>query len=282
MRFDGRRILLAIVALGAVVSLLTAAGAIYDDWHRRTLDQDPAYAPAVRAFRDPAGGGNLNDLLGQIARPLGWKATFITEAPPERGRWASFTNSTIVAGSPAGIVGLRVGELQKRYPDRHYFFDIGDPFAGSDGKEYAVYVYQGLTPRFTLNYLTLAGAVAAWLALALWLFADARSRGSSAPGWLLLGLLTGPVGVAVWMIARPARQEAAPPKPAPASAPLPEPDAPAPPAADCCPGCGAEPVRGTIFCVRCGHPLRPSCPECRRPVEPDWAYCGACGAPLNE
>lgn len=97
----------------------------------------------------------------------------------------------------------------------------------------------------------------AWLALALWLFLDARLRSpADAYAWGLLGLLTGPVGLGVYRILRPAPEV--------------------------CPGCGAVQEPGGSFCPACGFALRPACPECRQPVQHEWHYCRACGVPLHE
>ncbi|HYF77559.1 MAG TPA: zinc ribbon domain-containing protein [Symbiobacteriaceae bacterium] len=131
-----------------------------------------------------------------------------------------------------------------------------------DGDRYYVMMWrQGMHDIYRfMATLVFLGFLGGWVSLGLWVHADARVRGSRATaGWLLLTLMTGPVGLAVWLVAR--------------SEPVPKP---------LCPGCGADMVPGTMFCVRCGHPLHPACPECGRQVEPDWAHCGTCGASLGE
>lgn len=99
--------------------------------------------------------------------------------------------------------------------------------------------------------------LAYWGLLAFWVYLDARDRWSErAFAFGLLTLLTNVVGWAVYLVARPL--------------------------VSVCPGCGAITARGSVFCVRCGHSLRPACPDCRRPVQIEWAYCGGCGANLTE
>lgn len=131
-----------------------------------------------------------------------------------------------------------------------------------DGNRYYLMMWRQDTLDVFKWLATLAslGLLGAWMFLALWVQADARVRGSrAAAGWLLLTLMTGPVGLAVWLVAR--------------GEPVPKP---------LCPGCGADMVPGTMFCVRCGHPLHPACPECGSKVEADWAHCGTCGTSLGE
>ena len=37
-----------------------------------------------------------------------------------------------------------------------------------------------------------------------------------------------------------------------------------------------------VVCPKCGAKLRPSCPNCKAPVEPDWKVCPRCTTPLPE
>jgi hypothetical protein len=141
---------------------------------------------------------------------------------------------------------------------------------GPDGREYTVGVITTVpvlpdrvgVPAYLVG---LAAAALAWLALAAWIYLDARGRGSAAAlGWALLGLLAAPLALAVWLISRRAQgQDELTTLPV-------------------CPGCAADTVRGAAFCVRCGYGLLPACPGCRRLVEADWSYCATCGHNLSE
>lgn len=69
---------------------------------------------------------------------------------------------------------------------------------------------------------------------------DARRHGRSAIAWGVAGFLFGVFGVLAWLVARWAYRRAGLPVPGDAGA---------------------------------------ACRECRRPLAPDLAFCGACGAP---
>ena len=40
-----------------------------------------------------------------------------------------------------------------------------------------------------------------------------------------------------------------------------------------CPGCGMNVARDFVACPGCGHRLGGGCPNCHRPMEPDWKFC---------
>jgi hypothetical protein len=93
-----------------------------------------------------------------------------------------------------------------------------------------------------------------WLLLPTWVYVDARGR-SVRRAWLFafLTALSGPIGLLVYLIARPET-----------------------PAALTCPGCSRE-VDGGAFCPHCGQDLSVAfCATCRYPLKPDWAFCPAC------
>lgn len=59
------------------------------------------------------------------------------------------------------------------------------------------------------------------------------------------------------------------------------PASPPAPAAQRCPGCRSvlPKSRDVRFCPFCAKPLRPvPCAECNAAIEPDWRFCGECGA----
>lgn len=49
-----------------------------------------------------------------------------------------------------------------------------------------------------------------------------------------------------------------------------------------CGTCGATARRDLAFCPRCGSPLRPVCPACRRPLETAWSHCAHCGTKVSD
>lgn len=142
------------------------------------------------------------------------------------------------------------------------FSETSRAVTAPDGREYYLIMWYRGMKGFSgwVGFALTVALVSVWICLSIWVFHDAKVRGSKARvGWLLLALMTGPVGLAVWLVARND----------PVKKPL-------------CPGCGAHVLSGTMFCVRCGHPLYPACPECGRRVDSDWAYCGTCGASLED
>ena len=54
-----------------------------------------------------------------------------------------------------------------------------------------------------------------WIILAIWVYKDAKKRGENAVLWLLVVLLTGIIGLIVYLIVRKSEQPAPPPPPPP-------------------------------------------------------------------
>jgi uncharacterized membrane protein YhaH (DUF805 family) len=70
---------------------------------------------------------------------------------------------------------------------------------------------------FGFFILFILGLIAVWILLAVWVYRDARKRGMEATLWLLLVLLTGFIGLIVYLIVRrdhPIQQPPPPPPPA--------------------------------------------------------------------
>jgi len=66
--------------------------------------------------------------------------------------------------------------------------------------------------------LFIIGLIAVWILLAVWVYRDAKKRGMEATLWLLLVLLTGFIGLIVYLIVRrehPIQQPPPPPPPPP-------------------------------------------------------------------
>ncbi len=59
-----------------------------------------------------------------------------------------------------------------------------------------------------------------WIILAVWVYKDAKARGENAVLWLLIVLITGIIGLIIWLIVRPKEKKEeryAPPPPPPPS-----------------------------------------------------------------
>jgi len=46
-----------------------------------------------------------------------------------------------------------------------------------------------------------------WIAIGVWLYKDAEKRGKSGALWLIIGLVTGIIGIIIWLIVRPDMSE---------------------------------------------------------------------------
>jgi hypothetical protein len=49
-----------------------------------------------------------------------------------------------------------------------------------------------------------------------------------------------------------------------------------------CPKCRNPVSPGFAYCPHCGASLQATCPECGKPVEPEWKACPSCGRRLGE
>ncbi|HLO03906.1 MAG TPA: zinc ribbon domain-containing protein [Symbiobacteriaceae bacterium] len=252
-----------IVARTAIIfSILAVVGIgvgrlFLDQWHRfEPIPTDPS-GPIIdqieRHGLTPVSVTAVHDLT----LPEGIGYLYVAETTLDR---------TALIANPPSLEGKPISVLHESLIQNH--LQGSETLAVTpDGHEYAVgiaiaqpvFPYRVGVPAFITG---LAAAVLAWVALAVWIYLDARSSGSvTAIGWGLLGLLAAPLALAVWIISRRSQGPVEP---------------------VVCPGCGSDTPKDAVFCVRCGHGLRPTCPECRRPVETDWGYCGACGANLSE
>lgn len=206
----------------------------------------------------------VNQQLAGLPNPKNWAATFITE---RQGENFDAETDRIVAANPPELVGMTQRQFYDQYQGPQpgpsgWGENIEDP---ARGKSYLLWTMYNRKTFWAQLWATVAWIAVgiAWLGLTAWLWFDARERGVPAvAGWVLLGLLTGPIALAVWFISRPTR----------ASEPEPE----------VCPGCGADTPPDAAYCVRCGYGLKSTCPTCRKVVEPDWTYCPACRTNLAE
>lgn len=100
-------------------------------------------------------------------------------------------------------------------------------------------------------------AMALYVVLVGYIFADAKRRGMRHVMWTLLAVfIPNAIGIILYFLLR---------EPMPAT----------------CQACGTL-VKGTFaFCPKCGTVLRPSCPQCQRAVETGWTACAWCGQKLG-
>jgi hypothetical protein len=97
----------------------------------------------------------------------------------------------------------------------------------------------------------------AFVLLVGYIWADATRRQMNAVLWVLLAIfIPNAIGIILYFILRD---------------PLTVP----------CPSCGTPAGKDEAFCSGCGASVRPSCAECRQPVQSGWTHCGRCGAALT-
>jgi len=107
--------------------------------------------------------------------------------------------------------------------------------------------------------------------LCVWVYRDAKARGVDATLWLVIVLLTGIIGLIVWLAMRP--EEGVP-------------AAAAKPTAGTCPHCGAALGPGAKFCTSCGKKVGAAkkanvCPSCGAELKPGAKFCTSCGKRLE-
>ena len=119
--------------------------------------------------------------------------------------------------------------------------------------------YAGLPFVIPVFLMSLIGAVAlaVFVLLVGYIFADARRRGMNQVLWTLLAIfIPSGVGIILYFILRE---------------PVPVP----------CPACGTPARKGYAYCASCGAAVRAACPQCGQPIEPGWRNCVRCGTPLD-
>jgi hypothetical protein len=98
----------------------------------------------------------------------------------------------------------------------------------------------------------------AWVVLIGYINADARQRGMRYIMWTLLTIfIPYGIGAILYFVLRD-------------------------PMLVSCPKCGARGRSLFVFCPQCGEGLSPSCPACKRAVEPGWNRCAYCGKELEQ
>jgi RNA polymerase subunit RPABC4/transcription elongation factor Spt4 len=121
--------------------------------------------------------------------------------------------------------------------------------------------------------------VAFWIGLAIWTFRDIRARTRDLFAWLLatlLVLVTGPVGLLLYLLLRPRETLAQSyDRQLEEEALLRDITT-----RRACPSCQAVTEPDWLICPQCRTELRRACEQCGRPLELNWKVCPYCGAPV--
>jgi hypothetical protein len=98
----------------------------------------------------------------------------------------------------------------------------------------------------------------AWVVLIGYVHGDARQRGMRHVMWTLLAIfIPNFIGAILYFFLRD-------------------------PLLIACPKCGTRGKSIFVFCPQCGAEFVPSCPACKRAVEPAWQRCAYCGNVLAQ
>ena len=106
-----------------------------------------------------------------------------------------------------------------------------------------------------------------WIAVVIWVYRDAESRGMNGVLWALLVFIGNLIGLLIYLIVR-SDPGKAPPKEAVAAQP--------------CSQCQKPVAPGFAFCPYCGAAVHGVCPGCGKTTEEDWKACPHCGHKLKD
>jgi hypothetical protein len=111
-------------------------------------------------------------------------------------------------------------------------------------------------PEILFLILLVAGILAGFIALFVYIYGDARRRNMNAALWTLLAIFApSGIGIILYFLLRE-------------------------PLAAHCTKCGSPADARFAFCPRCGAGLTPACPQCHRVPQTGWSHCAHCGARL--
>jgi len=119
-----------------------------------------------------------------------------------------------------------------------------------------------------------------WIAVIVWVYRDAESRGMGGAVWALIVFFTHLIGLLVYAVVRsshPIPQRSAVPPP-PISPP--KPTFESAPISGTCPTCGKPTEKDHVYCPACGRRHQTSCPKCGKDVQREWRTCAFCGEKL--
>lgn len=121
--------------------------------------------------------------------------------------------------------------------------------------------------RFLNIPLSVAGLfmLVLWIAVILWIYRDAESRGMNGLLWALLVFIGNLIALIVYLIVRSEtdRNRSAPSRIS-------------------CPDCDKSIEGQYAYCPYCGAAVRNVCPSCNTELQRDWVVCPKCGAKLKE
>jgi len=105
-----------------------------------------------------------------------------------------------------------------------------------------------------------------WIAVIVWVYRDAESRGMSGVLWALIVFIGHLVGLLIYLIVRSDHPIAAP-------------------AANrvqvsACAKCGKTVGKDYTYCPHCGERMQSVCPKCGKPVDKSWQACPHCSEKL--
>lgn len=107
-----------------------------------------------------------------------------------------------------------------------------------------------------------------WVAVTIWVFRDAESRGQNGLLWGLLVFVGNLLGMIIYLIVR-------------SQTPTVMAQAPLPAGSLRCPSC-EKPINGSYAnCPYCGLSLGRECRSCGKSVDLDWRVCAYCGRQLE-
>ncbi len=106
-----------------------------------------------------------------------------------------------------------------------------------------------------------------WIAVVIWVYRDAESRGMNGVLWALLVFIGNLIGLLIYLIVRSDPGKAPPPVAVTAQP---------------CPQCQKSVAPGFAFCPYCGANVHSVCPGCGKTTEKEWKACPHCGHKLKE
>lgn len=192
---------------------------------------------------------------------------FIRENPGYALIYLSNSSGEIQLSVPDKWEGYTVKEMRDEVDYKHDFsisydvYNFGDKMLkklpGQNlhwvlEKEYIEVEYPMLDTVLNITRLAL---ILYWLALAVWVYLDAKNRSYNPVLWGGLALITNLVGLIMYLMVRPDQKS--------------------------CPQCFVDLYQEHKVCPYCGYHLKDICYECGSSIEDDWSYCAECGEKIN-
>ncbi|AZR71943.1 hypothetical protein BBF96_00085 [Anoxybacter fermentans] len=166
-------------------------------------------------------------LEGQVWTERGWDHS-IVEAVGGRGKW-TYSYSVISQKVEENMPGHEVTLITSEWRDLNTWFAY----------------------RRQAEHILEWSLVIYWLALAFWVYQDARKRKYHPLLWGALTLVTNLVGLVMYLLIRPELQ--------------------------ICPQCFIELAEDYNVCPYCGYCLKELCKQCGQGLKEEWEYCPHCG-----